>query len=97
MARSDISGSGDIVISALTAADILAVTGTFGIGNKGMALAASASVNVVTTETVAFVTGKKISGTETDGTIAMTADERSDVTLIRSTASPSRRLLTKNC
>ena len=78
---SDIAASGNVVVSAETDAQLVAITATIGAGNKGMAIAGSLSVNVVLTETHAYVSSRNISGIDAVGSVAITAKDTSDIAL----------------
>jgi hypothetical protein len=80
--NSDLTASGNVSVLANTQVDILAVAGTAGIGNKGMAIAASASVNVVDTETESYISSKHTNGLIVTGSVLVAASDTSSFLLV---------------
>src|SRR5262249_60983629 len=70
-----------VLVAAATEADLGSVAAAVGAGKTGMAVAGAADVNVVTSDTRAYVTGKKTSGIDAGGTLAVVADDTSDFSL----------------
>ncbi len=83
VADSDITTSGPIILDAENDSDILAIAAAIGASKGTMAAAISVSVNVISDDAYAFISGEKTaSGIDADGDILITATDTSHIDVI---------------
>jgi hypothetical protein len=83
VADSDVAASGGLTLLAKSDSDIFAISAAVGIGKGSMAAGISVTVNLVSNETSAWISGKRTEdGVETDGAVSISATDESDITAI---------------
>lgn len=76
---SDVNTTGDIKLLAQSANQILAVTAAAGASKEGMAAALSVSMNLIDSDTQAYIAGKKSGGIDAGGALTIEAANTSSI------------------
>ena len=79
---SDINASGDIKLKADSTNNILAVTAAVAVSKEGMAAAVSVSMNLIDSDTQAYIIGKDSAGIVADGAVTIEAINNSSTLAI---------------